>query len=899
MADAAWVSLGPVAVDLTTGDLRGPGRAGRLVGRPLSILRVLSAERGRTVSRAALVERVWGDRPVAHRTVDAACRRLRRAVELEPARPRFVVTIHGEGYRLEADGAGEPPSTSPRIEAGDLVGRSAVLSDIGRWLAGPGSWLTICGPAGIGKTAILSTIAANLPEGHWVDAMPLTEPDEVLRAMAHAADVQLARRTPVERQLRQIRGVFFLDGLDEVARPEALVELIRGQPDLRVLATRRRAVHHIDEAVSMVPELSEADAAALLRRRRPDLTTDAIARRVELSGGHPLALRDGVTDGSPGGQDVQGLLDRAIAQADPAVVRALLCFQTWFGASEAADAHGVAPVVLHALHDRGLLAERQGTYRIRSHVRTLWRERADVGGAIGRRHDRWLLDALIAAEDDLHGPAPQRAQERFAHRRPELHRALRRLPSWDADRLCLAAPSIARLLRGRPETTWVPWFDRLSRRLARLGCLEAARWCAVLALEIGDRIEPAEQVERRLSDAAAIDGDPESPAGRRLQLADLRRRAQLAPQEIPLVEVDTSAWHARDACEDRLIRGTAAWRTHRAEAGEETLRHGLAVATTLEDALLIGRFHRALAGAALVQGRAADAARHAERGLEILAATDEVVDRHRCLQVLSTLAFREGELAEARDRAEQSLRVVPRNSVAEAASLQRLGQIARQQGAMHAARDHLDRAAVVFENHAAYGPLSTVLDSRAVVEIHAGRPAAALPYLDRAIALARRVGSAAFAAGYEGNRAEALLALGRNEEAIEAARACVEGTAEHRWVQACHRTTLAHALGAVGRVDEAMDELRSCAAWSVANDASRPAGAALVLFAWLEMVATGGGRDARRAAVALSGAGALPELQAVRAAVEATGIGSMASRAWQDALRDAGLLDTDEPPSTR
>jgi DNA-binding response OmpR family regulator len=62
----------------------------------------LAAEPGRVLSRQALLERVWehgyfGD----ERIVDVHVRRLRTKVERDPGSPRLVVTVRGQGYRLD------------------------------------------------------------------------------------------------------------------------------------------------------------------------------------------------------------------------------------------------------------------------------------------------------------------------------------------------------------------------------------------------------------------------------------------------------------------------------------------------------------------------------------------------------------------------------------------------------------------------------------------------------------------------------------------------------------------------------------------------------------------------------------------------------------------------------
>ena len=67
----------------------------------LALLRSLAAARGAAVSRDALVGMVWGDDVnVSNRTVDTHVLALRQKLEPHPASPRYLLTVHGVGYRL-------------------------------------------------------------------------------------------------------------------------------------------------------------------------------------------------------------------------------------------------------------------------------------------------------------------------------------------------------------------------------------------------------------------------------------------------------------------------------------------------------------------------------------------------------------------------------------------------------------------------------------------------------------------------------------------------------------------------------------------------------------------------------------------------------------------------------
>ena len=88
-----------------------PGR--RLVSRgglnidltrmEFALLEFLARNRGQVFSRDRLLERVWGyDYAGDTRTVDVHIRWLRQKIEVDPARPRRILTVRGVGYKFEA-----------------------------------------------------------------------------------------------------------------------------------------------------------------------------------------------------------------------------------------------------------------------------------------------------------------------------------------------------------------------------------------------------------------------------------------------------------------------------------------------------------------------------------------------------------------------------------------------------------------------------------------------------------------------------------------------------------------------------------------------------------------------------------------------------------------------------
>jgi DNA-binding response OmpR family regulator len=70
-----------------------------LTAREVGILRWLHRQSNRAVTRAELLERVWGTSgDLQTRTVDMTIAKLRQKIERDPTDPKIVVTVTGAGY---------------------------------------------------------------------------------------------------------------------------------------------------------------------------------------------------------------------------------------------------------------------------------------------------------------------------------------------------------------------------------------------------------------------------------------------------------------------------------------------------------------------------------------------------------------------------------------------------------------------------------------------------------------------------------------------------------------------------------------------------------------------------------------------------------------------------------
>jgi two-component system response regulator RegX3 len=73
----------------------------RLPLKEFELLRNLMRDSGRVLTRAQLIERVWGPNHYGDtNTLDVHIKRLRAKIEDDPANPAHLVTVRGRGYRL-------------------------------------------------------------------------------------------------------------------------------------------------------------------------------------------------------------------------------------------------------------------------------------------------------------------------------------------------------------------------------------------------------------------------------------------------------------------------------------------------------------------------------------------------------------------------------------------------------------------------------------------------------------------------------------------------------------------------------------------------------------------------------------------------------------------------------
>jgi DNA-binding response OmpR family regulator len=96
------IKLGELEIDIPRHIVTRGGEPVALTPKEFELLSFLSRNKGLVFSREQLLEKVWGyDYAGDTRTVDVHMRWLRQKLEDDPARPEFLLTVRGTGYKVE------------------------------------------------------------------------------------------------------------------------------------------------------------------------------------------------------------------------------------------------------------------------------------------------------------------------------------------------------------------------------------------------------------------------------------------------------------------------------------------------------------------------------------------------------------------------------------------------------------------------------------------------------------------------------------------------------------------------------------------------------------------------------------------------------------------------------
>ena len=94
-------AFGDIRIDFRKAEVRRAGVLLDLSAREYQLLRYFVAHRGATLTREELLNEVWGYHAMpSTRTVDVHVAWLRQKIEPTPRHPRYILTVHGLGYKF-------------------------------------------------------------------------------------------------------------------------------------------------------------------------------------------------------------------------------------------------------------------------------------------------------------------------------------------------------------------------------------------------------------------------------------------------------------------------------------------------------------------------------------------------------------------------------------------------------------------------------------------------------------------------------------------------------------------------------------------------------------------------------------------------------------------------------
>jgi DNA-binding response OmpR family regulator len=101
-AEPAVIVINDLVLEQTTGQVRRGEDPINLTPTEFRLLTYLARHRGQALTRAQIVEAVWGYAPdlESEKTVNVHIRRLREKIELKPEEPSLILTVPGIGYRM-------------------------------------------------------------------------------------------------------------------------------------------------------------------------------------------------------------------------------------------------------------------------------------------------------------------------------------------------------------------------------------------------------------------------------------------------------------------------------------------------------------------------------------------------------------------------------------------------------------------------------------------------------------------------------------------------------------------------------------------------------------------------------------------------------------------------------
>lgn len=94
-------SDGRLRIDFDLRQVSVDGRLVKLTAMEFRLLAYLAQHENKVISKQELFEKVWENRFTGDGTLNVHIRKIREAIERDPGRPEYILTVWGDGYRFE------------------------------------------------------------------------------------------------------------------------------------------------------------------------------------------------------------------------------------------------------------------------------------------------------------------------------------------------------------------------------------------------------------------------------------------------------------------------------------------------------------------------------------------------------------------------------------------------------------------------------------------------------------------------------------------------------------------------------------------------------------------------------------------------------------------------------
>ena len=94
------INIGKLEIHFATYNAFEDGQQVQMSHKEFELLKFLWEHKNQNVSRDILLKEVWQQEATTTRTIDNFIVRLRQKIENDPNNPRFILTVHGIGYKL-------------------------------------------------------------------------------------------------------------------------------------------------------------------------------------------------------------------------------------------------------------------------------------------------------------------------------------------------------------------------------------------------------------------------------------------------------------------------------------------------------------------------------------------------------------------------------------------------------------------------------------------------------------------------------------------------------------------------------------------------------------------------------------------------------------------------------